>query len=173
MTQFSRRQFLRWLGIQLAALGLADFLAACEGRMVEMPPLALKATEQSAPTATRVQNTPADTVASPTSPAETGPTQEPEATATSTNTATHEPPTSTSTTRTTSNGDENLSACKHGDGHLATTADEHAAADRHPNAHALGNLLLGRGSQEWGSSGIGAGCHAVHRRHEQVRQLGR
>ncbi len=41
MKRFSRRQFMRWLGIQLAALGLADVLSACEGRIIEMPPTTL------------------------------------------------------------------------------------------------------------------------------------
>ncbi len=99
MAKVSRRQFLRWLGIQLAALGLLDLLAACEGRMVELPPLAQKATQQTVPTSTRLQNTPTDTLETPTDQAGTGPTQGPEVTDTSTNTATHAPPTSTSTTQ--------------------------------------------------------------------------
>ena len=49
MKGLNRRQFMRWLGIQLAALGMADFLAACQGRIVEMPPTALTPGSDSGP----------------------------------------------------------------------------------------------------------------------------
>ena len=49
MKGLNRRQFMRWLGIQLAALGMADFLAACQGRTIEMPPTALTPGSDSGP----------------------------------------------------------------------------------------------------------------------------
>jgi len=96
MKKFNRRQFIRWLGIQLAALGLVDVLAACEGRMVEMPPIRMtpgsdvsKATNTLPPGATA-----SETGASPIG--ETGaPVVESQATSHPSSTATNVPPTST------------------------------------------------------------------------------
>ncbi len=90
MKLFSRREFIRWLGIQLAALGLADFLAACEGRLVEIELTAGSDSEIRKATQTSSSEAPPTEEAEP-------PTVEAQATSTPEPTATDVPPTSTQT----------------------------------------------------------------------------